>query len=267
MITNKIGLEAEFFVVKDNQLVLPGDYGFDTDEYIILGEFRAEPGKTPSESVANFLKSWYETKELAKKKGVEVCIDPYKTISKKFHADIMRRMGTKEISVCSNLYGTDILEDTDAVIKDGIITDYYLSIGLHIHFSSEEVQSKKVTLSEQYLYDSIKLPISLTGEKDSLFNIDLYKKGGKLDAKEVTVTASCNRITKPVINYIVKEFDEKVLPLYLPDVKLKFRQPGFYEVKYDGRFEYRSLPMCQKAVDDIFSISTFAFELLNGINL
>lgn len=266
-ITNKVGLEAEFFVKKNGQLVLPRNYGFESDEYIILGEFRSTPGKTVSETVSNFLLEWYNTLEKAKRMGVEICIDPHQIITKKFHADVLREMGTKEISTSSNIYGTDILEDTDAVIVDGKIIGYYLSIGLHIHFSSVIAEQKEVTYGNEYQYTPVNLPVSLNNDKDVGFNLNLYKRSeSKLDERKISCTASCNRITKPVIEHIVRTLDKEILPLYNPtDVKLKFRQPGFYEIKPDGRFEYRSLPMSQRVLTYIYDITGIAFKLLDDL--
>jgi hypothetical protein len=266
-ITNKIGLEAEFFVKKGNKLVYPGNYGFGTDEYIILGEFRSDPGETISQTVGNFLIKWYEINEQAKKKGVEICIDPYQIIDKKHHAEILRKMGTKEISTCSNLYSKDILEDTDIVIENGEITGYYLSIGLHIHFSSvvENLKERIITYPDSYI--PVKLPIALFGATDPMAYLDLYRREKSSGKEEkILCAASCNRITKPVIRHIVKTMDEEVLKDYnITDVKLKYRQPGFYEVKSDGRFEYRSLPMSQRVLTYIYDITSTAFKLLEDL--
>ena len=66
-VINKVGLEAEFFVTnKKDELLFPVSNGFSSDEFIILGEFRAEPGETRIETVTNFMKEWLTIKERAK---------------------------------------------------------------------------------------------------------------------------------------------------------------------------------------------------------
>jgi hypothetical protein len=270
-VVNKIGLEAEFFLTnKKGDLLFPNSNGFGCDEFIILGEFRATPGTTRAETISNFLKEWYVLVESADKKGKLIDIEPFKTIDGDFYAKIMRKMGTKEISQARNIYGTDILKESDAQITRGKITGHNLSIGLHVHFSSTVTNSDIYKyMPNKHLYNPIKIPIYL-GEGDyPTGGLDLYTKveNPTKDEQVRKVEATVSRITRPVLEKIVREFDEKILPDYAPRKKLKFRNPGFYEVKSHGGFEYRSLPMSQKILDNLYNIVDFGFSLLEDLNI
>jgi hypothetical protein len=84
-IINKIGLEVEFFLCnkKDGKLVYPSDYGFETDDFIILGEFRCEPGNTREEVIGNYYKEL--SKVLLQAEEVKLIVNfGYKIITPEF---------------------------------------------------------------------------------------------------------------------------------------------------------------------------------------
>ncbi len=142
---NKVGLEAEFFVRKNKGLVFPADYGFSCDDFCLLGEFRAKAASSREETIANFIKEYYEIIYKAEKKGVEVDIQTgWDKIDPKFYAQIIRKMGSKSVAACLNIYNTDILQLTDAEVEGGKILAQKISCGLHVHFSSEDIASKMI---------------------------------------------------------------------------------------------------------------------------
>lgn len=267
-IINKIGLEAEFFVTdKEGDLFFPSDYGFSSDEFIILGEFRAQPGETRIETVTNFMKEWYAINEQAKKKNVLISILPYKEVDIDFWSTILKTMGTKQITQSENIYNLDITKDSDAIIKRGKIVGHRLSIGLHIHFSSYVKEEHNYQINEHYLYSPVTLPIKFTGSELPEVEMDLYKRTDKFDDETRTISATVSRITKPVLWNIIDGLDEELFPKYKPDVKLKFRKVGFYELKGYGGFEYRSLPFNQAILDNIYDIVDYSFNLLENLDL
>jgi len=67
-----------------------------------------------------------------------------------------------------------------------------------------------------------------------------------------------------VIKNFVQAFDEVFLDKYPMDVPLKFRNPGFFEIKNYG-FEYRSLPFTKDVLSDIVEIAEFAWNLLEEL--
>lgn len=269
---NKVGLEAEFFLAgKDGRLLYPGNYGFQTDEFIILGEFRAEPGTTRPETLSNFFDSYYKNLGIARKKGFDICLLGVREIDLKRNAEILREMGSKPITESKNIYGTDILELSDNVIKDGKIVGRYISTGLHVHFSSIEINKRSYDVKEEYYYTPVEIPLNLGGIDTTL---ELFKKDGKRDSHRKIVEAQANRITKPVIEHFVRELDEKLLKEFLERQNtktskilkgLKFRQPGFYEDKFHGGFEYRSLPFNYLVLEDIYEVVDFSFSLLEAL--
>jgi len=226
MYKNKIGLEFEFLVRKNNELVFPSDYGYLTDEFIILGEERCDPGENLSEVLSNFYKKWFELHEKSKNTGVVIDIKKgYEVISPDFYSKIMKRMGTKEINQSRNIYNTDILKLSDAIVENGVSKGHKISIGLHIHFSSIE-ENKKELEYDQYIYTPFSVNFSL-GEIP--IKIDGYKKSDNPNKTKLEVTSTANRITTPVLRYFIKELDNKLLKKYnITDEILKYRMPGFY---------------------------------------
>ena len=267
-IINKIGLEAEFFITDINgDLLFPSDYGFSSDEFIILGEFRAEPGETRIETVTNFMKEWYAINEQAKKRDVFIDIDPYKEIDLDFRSTILKAMGTKQITQSQNIYNLDITKDSDAIIKRGKIVGHKLSIGLHIHFSSYVKEKHCYITEDAWEYNQVTLPLTLSETGITPINITLYDRMYKKEPETKEVKASVSRITKPVLWNIIEGLDEYVFPEYKPDTTLKFRKIGFYELKTYGGFEYRSLPFSQDILDNIYDIVDYSFGLLENLDL
>lgn len=265
---NKIGLEAEFFLLsKDGkQLVFPANYGFEHDDFPILGEFRADPGKTRSETIANFLKCWYEVIEKAKKQDKIVDISKgWTEVTPEFYTKIIREMGTKSIAKCKNIYPEiDLLKLTDAIVENGEIKAHKLSIGLHVHFSSSDTNEKFYKRKNE-TFSPVKIPIALGGNTN-IAEMNLYQKTGENESEDkISVTA--NRITKPVLYSIVKDFDTNILTKFDLGTILKYRKAGFYEIKDYGGFEYRSLPFNEKVLADIYNIVDYAFTKLEELDL
>lgn len=261
MFKNTVGLEAEYFVRnKDGELVIPSLYGLETDEYAILGEFRGEPGTTREDVLANFIKEFYKTKYRVEKLGLIMDLTGWAELDTELHAKVLRTMGTKVITESKNVYDTDILEMSDAIVKRGSIVGYNASTGLHVHFSSSD-SSEHSREIEKPTYSPVVIPIGIA---DARTTLQLYRLVDKESVVKVTAKAVANRITVPVIEYIVRQMDE-LLPNYKFPVKLKYRQPGFYEKKYHGGFEYRSLPFYTKTLTDLPGIVDYAFTLLKEL--
>jgi hypothetical protein len=264
-IVNCVGLEAEFFLRgSKDRLIYPTSDGFSTDEFPILGEFRADKGETREETLSNFMKEWYRILFLAKSKSHKIDIETgYTEIDPTFYTEILRKMGTKNIAQSKNIHPEiDLLKLTDAVVENGEIKKHYLSIGLHIHFSSS-VTDKQIYKTKDAHYSQVKIPLTVGG--NSLAEMNFYQKDSE-NILEVTNSATVSRLTKPVLYHFVKELDEKILPQYKIDVPLKYRNPGFYEIKSWG-FEYRSLPFNKSLLSNIAEIVDFSFNLLEDLNI
>lgn len=253
-IINKVGLEAEFFLrdAKGN-LVYPADHGFDCDSFPIIGEFRGKPGKTRQAAIANLLKAWYEVVFRAKEEKLTIDLKGWTTMTPVAYAEALRKMEKKEVAQCQNIHGTDILERTDDKVARGKITEKVVSAGLHVHFSSQEV---------------------VTGAKVSQYDLDQLMKGDdtklstytrlSADIKDGKEIGAASRICKPVVKTLITSMDA-LLPTYVKGLPpLKYRLPGFYEIKPYG-VEYRSLPFNQLAFDHIADIADQAFGLLEAL--
>ena len=142
MLTRKIGLEFEFitFSHKKDSIVFPGEYEFSTDEFIILGEERTLPHTNMPNLMGDFYAKWYKLQNKLIENNLYLDTKGYVNITPEFYAEILRKMGGKEISTCENLYKTDILKMSDAIVKDGKIESYYITTGLHLHFSLVDEQ-------------------------------------------------------------------------------------------------------------------------------
>ena len=71
-VKNQVGLEAEFFLYDSgDNLVFPRKFGFSTDDFELLGEFRASPGNTREETLGNFFTEYY--KVLFKAQKLNLC--------------------------------------------------------------------------------------------------------------------------------------------------------------------------------------------------
>jgi hypothetical protein len=229
-IINKVGLEAEFFLYnKKGDLDFPGDFGFATDNFPLLGELRAIPGKSREETVGFFFQALANCKMIAKNRGVTLHWASFMEITPEQKSVALKRMGRKEISKCKNLYKTDILGLSDDVVENGKLIHTKISGGLHIHFSKE--------INHTHLTD----------------------KGVSVTEKKYILRESEKR-------RIIKAMDTKILPKYNPPVSLKYRNPGFYEDKPWG-FEYRSLPMIPffTQLDELVDLVDFCFGLLEKL--
>lgn len=262
-----IGLEAEY-LLRDTEgnLVIPSNYGFTTDDFIILGEIHSKPGKTPGEVVGSLLDELQEVTERAEAKKLVVDLTGYGTLSPQQYSVVLKAQGTKPVTECENINGIDILKFSDHKMQDGKVLEVGVSTGLHIHFTNN-VQTRKTYTRE--VYNPVNLPLVMGDGLE--ITVPLFRRDDK-GTEIVEQSVSCNLITWPVLKYIVKTMDDKILPQYKIDVKRKYRQPGFYRVRYYRAagckgFEYRSLPFNQKVLDNLMSITRFAFGLLEGLSI
>lgn len=245
-IENKVGIECEVLIRnKKDELIIPSTYDYAHDDFVILGEIRAEPGKDVPDTLFNFLKSYYNYEEYIKKDKLHLDIDKgYDIITPELYSKVLKTMGTKEISSTKNIYGTDILKLTDEIVDNGKIIGHYISTGLHIHFSSD------VIVTEEHAETNY---IKLSN--------DTYVKGeSKLTLADTIIYSLLNVQT---IKQIIRNFDKNILSKYnIQGLPLKYRLPGFYERKNYG-FEYRSLPFNKLVLDNLKDIIAYAFEELD----
>jgi hypothetical protein len=248
---NMVGFEAEFFAYQKKQKggaslpVVPEKFGLPHDDFPYLVEVRGEPGSTPAETYANFMKAYLEVLDKMDRLGFVQGPSAYATIPENLYLEALRRM-TKKSFTEHNIYDLASISIDDRVYENGNLVGRLVSAGFHIHFSSDEAVVVRKS-EDNYI------PIG-DGK---------YVVYGKKDA---SLTSKVSLITKPVVYHIVKTLDETVFDSY--SLKggpvLKYRQQGFFELKPWG-FEYRSLPFTKKVNEGSFDIAKFCFELLNGL--
>lgn len=227
---NKVGIEAEFFLRdKNKKLVYPSNYGFSTDDFPIVGEVRADAGTSRHETVGNFLKELARLFYKAEVEKLTLDFSSYVEISPAEKAKILRSVGIKSLDISNNVYATDLLNYSDDVVRNGKVISSRVSAGFHIHLS------RRV-----YHHTQIK------GKSDVVFDM--------------------NTLTASQIKAIVRGFDRNLFPRFPLKVNLKYRQPGFYEIKPWG-FEYRSLPMSEKLTEmhELRAVVNIAFSALEKL--
>lgn len=229
-IVHQIGLEGEFILRNSKgDVVFPGDYGFSTDEFILLGEFRANPGQDREETVGNFMEKIAQVIYSARKQKLMADFSGMAEITPELKAEAVKKMGAKSVPSCLNLYKTDILGFSDDIVEKGKLIASRISAGLHVHFSR--------------------------GAKSRFVD-----KDGKTTDDWISILMDSQR------NSIIRAFDKNVLPGYSLGVPLKYRQPGFYEMKKWG-FEYRSLPMVWRflEINGIMELVDYAYSQLEKL--
>ncbi len=263
-----VGIEVEYLTLDEKgQVVLPPLY-LDVDDFPLLAEIRAKPGSTVANTVANFL---------LRKMEVERQLSRELSMSFQSSARVGLDVYRRAMQACTkpknevagnvrNLYGTDITDFSDQIIKGGKIQGINISCGLHIHFSCRSVDRVEVMRPK---YTEVQLPIRVPetvpeGAKALLQPfIDLYKSDGYEVEQVLEATASL--LNRPTIEWMVRSLDEEFFERLAgpKEKRTKYRQPGFFELKPYG-FEYRSLPASPEALDALPEIVEAAFKLLRG---
>lgn len=275
MLKSKIGVEAEFLLLNDKDEAIVPPETWDRDGFPLLGEIRGDPGKNVSETVSNFLKKKMEIEADVKEAHKLVMLDIMNIGLATYRKAMKQVTETKgvQIGLVKNIYGRNIEDYSDQVIstENHKIQGINASCGLHIHFSCEKLVTKTVKDTK---YESVILPIKIaevSGENTILTEmispvVQLYRKIYLPHEEQVKISAHASIITKPVINYIVKEMDKHFFDKFAPEKnnRTKYRQPGFYELKPYG-FEYRSLPANEETIKFLPEIVGKAFELINSL--
>lgn len=228
-IINRVGLEAEFILKNSKgEIVLPSKYGFSTDDFILIGEFRSKAGETRGETIGNYFNALSNVIRQANKSKLSIVWDTT-TISPKLKSDTLELMGTKHVARPMNLYKTDLFTYSDDTVVDGKITECKISAGMHVHFSKEAFH---------------------THTEETRVCID-----------------STFILSHTAIRRLVRQCDHVLLPQYKSPSVLKYRMPGYYELKPWG-FEYRSLPMSSlfATLAHVEYIVDYAFLLLEKLD-
>jgi hypothetical protein len=248
-----VGFESEYLSVdKNGEFVFP--HG-DRDSYPLLGECRGNPSESPSEAAASLLGKLAAAKASL---GESKMALGDQTVPISVHKEALRRMDEGhnkqvELDKCKNIYGHEVDSQDAAVMKDGAKVGFTVSCGLHVHFSAEDVQVRKVEIPH---LTSLELPLKIGPNANH--TLMLWKKDG-YDVTE-TITVRAGIITKPVVTELVRMLDNVFFDTIPAEERSKYaiaryRQRGFWEPKPWG-FEYRSLPALHY---------TLGFEVLNEI--
>jgi hypothetical protein len=290
-ILQKVGLEAEFLLInaKDEIIIPPSSW--DRDGFPLLAEIRGGPGKTVAETITNFKAREYEIIE-GMRKGHTMRMSDMELIKlalyKRANKEVNWDEKSESMGKVKNIYGTDIEDFSDQVVKSNKIQGIRISCGLHIHFSCGQELEYQEEVDE---YEQVILPIGL-GDSGVLVGqhrdededpiqftqaqllakemlkpcVYLYRhKGYTPKGKKKRLYVS--RFNKPAIAHVVKTLDKEFFERFAPVKagRTKFRQPGFFELKPYG-FEYRSLPANAQVMEALPEITRRAFGLLGEIN-
>lgn len=245
-----VGLEAEFLYYENGSVDFP-PYITPKDDFEIFGEVRGEPASNVPEVIANFWKEYHLIQENLRVYGREHAkeISTWKTefvfrhlLSRDLYKKAIKKMGSNKIEAQEkilNVYGTDLTDHSDLLVKAGKITGAYISCGLHIHFSAHSGATYK------------KAPSEISSKHNQhVYIIDPEGRGTSV-------------LTAPAIGLITAEMDKAFFSKYsMPEnERTKYRNAGYIELKPYG-FEYRSLPATDTTIADLHVIVAKAFELL-----
>ncbi len=202
-----IGLDAEFMAFKKGKFAFPSVEGgelssFGCDEMGHCLEARPSPTHSARELIFNTMT------ELSRlPMGYRYMPKNMITVPKEDYFKLLKIQGSKDISNCINVYNKDILDDTVEYDRD---IHRVLFCGMHVHVSS---------------YDEVE-----------------YEHWD--DRKKCSVPQTQKVFTDLPKITLVKLFDNYIFDALKTDpdfVSGRYRQPGFYEDKTHGGFEYRSL--------------------------
>lgn len=259
--TNKIGVEAEFFVTNGKKEIIVPPSCFNRDDFPLFGEIRGEPGKDVAETISNFVKERIKAEDKLSD-GHNMVFDSFARIKLETYRKAMRQVTKPKnemLGKTHNIYGTNIEDFSDQIIEKGKIQGINASTGLHIHFSSNVSEEKDV---HEEQYEKVILPLSTGDIKTSL---TLYRK---LDCKTTgNLKVLASQLNLPTVMWIVKQMDDKFFKMFVSSEKgqTKYRRPGYYEWKPYG-FEYRSLPASDETMRHLKEIVDYAFKLLDELN-
>lgn len=274
MLKKQIGIEAEFLLLdKEGKAIVPPDT-WERDGFPLLGEIRGKPGDNVADVIANFLKRKLLA-EAKVKKGNQIVYSDIVKVPLATYKKAMKQVTEPKgdtIGKVKNIYGTNIDDYSDQIVKDRKIQGMHASCGLHIHFSCGDVHELKYKENE---YERVAIPLGMTvvgnAKMEDLMDaiitpeLVLYKKIKSEDNEHILV-AKADQLNRPAIEWIVKQMDEEFFEKFAPakDKRTKYRQPGFYELKPHG-FEYRSLPANEDTLKALPEIVGKAFKLLEAL--
>lgn len=202
-----IGLDAEFMALsRKGKFAFPlmerELSGFGCDEMGHCLESRPEPAQKAQELIFNIMRS------LARLPlGYRYVPENMIAVLKEDYFKLLKEQGSKEIPNCVNIYDKEILDDDAEYDRK---THRPLFCGMHVHISAYE----------EFEY----------GRYDE-------EKGHCIPEMQKTFI-KLPRVT------LVKLFDKYIFDALKDDPRFvagRYRQPGFYEDKSHGGFEYRSL--------------------------
>lgn len=272
-----VGVEAEFFILngKGEAIVVPPH--LPRDGFPILGEVRGDPGENVAETVANFWKEYYSVQSRIRDTHIMAMKNIMKIRLKRYQ-EAMRQMDqpkNEHIGDTRNIYGVDIDEFSDQVLKAGKIQGINASCGLHIHFS---LVSRSTAETRSQKLESVDLPINTRfyGDDDDIpqvrFLEETFRPSVRLyrlisdESEDKKISATANLLTRPAAEWIVKQMDDAFFNKFAPpkEERTKFRQAGFYRRK-DYGIEYRSLPANAQTMEALTDIIKKAFKLLDEL--
>ena len=288
-IESKVGLEAEFLLLnKKDEIIIP-PASWDRDGFPLLGEIRGKESETTAETISNFIAKKYKILDKLRLDHKIIMTDVQRiklALYKKANKEINWSKKEADMGKVKNIYGIDIENYSDQILKGGKIQGIRVSCGLHVHFSCAEHIKYEY---EEPQYAPVAIPIGLgtsglvaeTRDKNGkplpltpaealakqLLKPTLYLYSEEGYNKKFETELYASRLNMPAIKYIVKAMDDTFFERFAAPEKdrTKYRQPGFFEIKPYG-FEYRSLPANDTVMEALPEIVDKAFSLLEEIN-
>ena len=230
----KIGMDAEFMAYSKGRVVFPKLSSPEDpirrsgcDEFGHCVEIRPEETSDKETLIANIATAIGKLPQQYKYFTENIHI-----VKKEEYYKLIRSSGsTKELPVCKNIYGSDILDDSDIEGQERKQGNRVLYCGMHIHVSTFLEKVVPVESDGKTIHGRTKVPLDINKQSlTALFDTFLYEP-----LREDKNFASG-----------------------------KFRMPGYYEEKSDSHFEYRSLGSSALTPVRVAIIFQVISEILNN---
>lgn len=228
----KIGMDPEFMAYKGKNPIYPAltpEMTCGCDEFGHCVEVRPQEAETKEQLLFNVMK------EMSKlPKGYKYTPANAHILDADAFNQLMRVQQRKDVPTCENIYGKDILEDCALERRLRGDGKRLLFCGMHVHMSITERHAVYVEDKDEGVYQDV----------------------------DIHPPIPARIITRLLDEYLFKSFNDEEFHVG------RYRSPGFFEMKGNHWFEYRSLgssAFTPKRVSIIFDVVKFILENIDEI--
>jgi len=172
MEVREIGIEKECFLMRGNEIMEPGEYGFPHDEFEFLIELRSLPSDRLYPVYTTLMQEQLQNSLRANKFNMQLVDDANKMVDSDWVVDLWNKYALYRFDnsdYTKNIYGSTKNSHHFGVLD--LPQGKRLTAGIHVHFSSRDSETGKV----------INLPIEdIVRKMDTAFEHDIKYAGRNL---------------------------------------------------------------------------------------